>query len=295
MTDLKFYERGSVYRQRGISLIELMIGLVVGLLVVAVASGTLVVSRKVAGTVSDVSEIQQQGTYIMRLLGQQIRQAGELRLVLYIDDISPVSAAREDSFKPVGLLDEAKRFEPEISGGLYGVKEEVDNQPILGFVNADDALAGTLHRQNEERMWMANCMGIDTRGGPILSRFLLSGTDLKCNDGSGSSDQPIAGNVADFKTLYSIEEKGQDGKFKAIKYRKSTGMSDNDWRKVRSVEVCMTLFGSEPIEMSDDASYMDCDGKKVEYKNIPDVELRKRMHMTFRNVFQLRSKGMHSA
>ena len=47
--------------QRGVTLIELMVGIAIGLLTIAVAMGALMVSRGVSGTVSDASEIQQIG------------------------------------------------------------------------------------------------------------------------------------------------------------------------------------------------------------------------------------------
>ena len=41
---------------------------------------TLIVSRGVSGSVSDASGIQQQGAYILRTIGQQLRQNGSLYL-----------------------------------------------------------------------------------------------------------------------------------------------------------------------------------------------------------------------
>ncbi|HRL97460.1 MAG TPA: prepilin-type cleavage/methylation domain-containing protein, partial [Comamonas denitrificans] len=52
-----------------------MIGLAVGLLVVAVATVSLLGSRSVTGAVSDISGIQQQAAYVMRTFGTQLRQA----------------------------------------------------------------------------------------------------------------------------------------------------------------------------------------------------------------------------
>lgn len=57
-----------------------MVGMAIGLLVVAVAMGALMVSRGISGTVSDASGIQQQGAYILRVIGQQLRQTGLLYL-----------------------------------------------------------------------------------------------------------------------------------------------------------------------------------------------------------------------
>ena len=64
--------------QRGVTLIELMVGITIGLLTVAVAMGALMVSRGISGTVSDASTIQQQAAYAMRVIGLQLRQAGSL-------------------------------------------------------------------------------------------------------------------------------------------------------------------------------------------------------------------------
>lgn len=66
--------------QKGFTLLELMVGVAIGLLVVAVATAALMVSRGVSGTVSDASGIQQQAAYAMRVIGLQLRQAGSLYL-----------------------------------------------------------------------------------------------------------------------------------------------------------------------------------------------------------------------
>ena len=66
--------------QQGVTLLEMLVGLIIGLLVVAVAMGALMVSRSVTGTVSDASGIQQQGSHILRVVGSQLRQAGSLYL-----------------------------------------------------------------------------------------------------------------------------------------------------------------------------------------------------------------------
>src|SRR5574344_762034 len=68
--------------QIGLTLMELMIGLAIGLLVVAVATAALMGTRSVTGTVSDISGIQQQAAYVMRTFGTQLRQAGSLYLDL---------------------------------------------------------------------------------------------------------------------------------------------------------------------------------------------------------------------
>ena len=60
------------HAQRGVTLIELMVGITIGLLTVAVAMGALMVSRGISGTVNDASNIQQQAAYAMRVIGLQV-------------------------------------------------------------------------------------------------------------------------------------------------------------------------------------------------------------------------------
>jgi len=66
--------------QRGVSLVELLVGLTIGLLAIMVAIGTLILSRGVAGSVSDMSQLQQQGSFALRVIGTQLRQAGSVDL-----------------------------------------------------------------------------------------------------------------------------------------------------------------------------------------------------------------------
>ena len=69
-------------KQSGVTLIELMVGIAIGLLTIAVAMGAIMVSRGVSGTISDATQIQQQASYAFRVIGQQLRQAASIKLNL---------------------------------------------------------------------------------------------------------------------------------------------------------------------------------------------------------------------
>ena len=68
----------SACRQQGFSLVELMVGMVLGLVVMAAAGMALLASRSVAATVSDASHLQQQASYALRVIGLELRQSGSL-------------------------------------------------------------------------------------------------------------------------------------------------------------------------------------------------------------------------
>ncbi|MGE8317351.1 MAG: PilW family protein [Comamonas sp.] len=191
-------------RQRGISLIELMVGMAIGLLVVAVAGGALMASRGISGTVSDASALQQQAGYVLRTIGHQLRQAGSLYLNLNPHDVD--NAAIDQYVLPVA-------FEAKVPS----------SKPELGFSPKNDTLSGTANSltlgyrrysepvfkpQNEKRpneFLSRNCVGgpeDDTNYMRVESIFSLRGSDLRCRGNAVVNPQPIVGNVASFRVRY---------------------------------------------------------------------------------------------
>ena len=256
--------------QAGLTLIELMIGLAVGLLVVAVATVSLLGSRSVTGAVSDISGIQQQAAYVMRTFGTQLRQAGSLYLDLGLDADGKGEITSATAFQLRGSTDTAIAE----NNGSVTIR-------FTGYEEPTFANAGPISR---------NCLGApgSIPAGTttsIESIFTLNGTDLRCND------QPIAQNVAAFQVRYLLQGTDQDDP--TMLYTNSAGVAD--WNRVQGVEVCLVLFGTERIDMPTDdpdlTSYTDCDGTRVDMTALTGNRTN-RMHYVFRNVFQLRSQGL---
>ena len=143
--------------QQGLTLVELMVGIAIGLLVVAVAMGALMVSRGISGTVSDASGIQQQAAYAMRLIGQQLRQAGSMRL-----NLNPGTTVTEDPHRA------AVAFETvavSASSPAFSYNAGTANQVIAG-ADSPDSLTVGFRRYTEpvftsatERSQVRNCLG----------------------------------------------------------------------------------------------------------------------------------------
>ena len=256
--------------QAGLTLIELMIGLAVGLLVVAVATVSLLGSRSVTGAVSDISGIQQQAAYVMRTFGTQLRQAGSLYLDLGLDAgdesdiITPtVFQLRDDSEQAIHEAEGTGAITIQYTG--YEEPTFADNGPIS-----------------------RNCLAEPGKGVlgpgetiPLESIFTISGTDLYCNG------QPIAQNVAAFQVRYLLQGTDQDDP--TMLYTNRAGVAD--WNRVQGVEVCLVLFGTERIDLPEGASYTGCDENDVDITTL-EGDRTNRMHYVFRNVFQLRSQGL---
>ena len=257
--------------QAGLTLIELMIGLAVGLLVVAVATVSLLGSRSVTGAVSDISGIQQQAAYVMRTFGTQLRQAGSLYLDLGLDADGDGEITSATAFQLRGNSEQAITEDSEETPTKYIVQ-------YTGYEEPTFANAGPISR---------NCLGApgSIPAGTttsIESIFTLNGTDLRCND------QPIAQNVAAFQVRYLLQGTDQDDP--TMLYTNSAGVAD--WNRVQGVEVCLVLFGTERIDLPEGASYTGCDGSTAVNITTLAAPRTNRMHYVFRNVFQLRSQGL---
>lgn len=257
--------------QAGLTLIELMIGLAVGLLVVAVATVSLLGSRSVTGAVSDISGIQQQAAYVMRTFGTQLRQAGSLYLDLGLDADGEGEITSATAFQLRGNSEQAIT-EAEGTGAI--------TIQYTGYEEPTFADNGPISR---------NCLAEPGKGVlgpgetiPVESIFTISGTDLHCNG------QPIAQNVAAFQVRYLLQGTDQDDP--TMLYTNSAGVAD--WNRVQGVEVCLVLFGTERIDLPEGASYTGCDGSTAVNITTLAAPRTNRMHYVFRNVFQLRSQGL---
>ncbi len=284
-------------RERGISLIELLVGIVIGLLTVVVAMGGLMVSRTVSGTVSDTSQMQQQAANAFRIIGQQMRQAGSLKLNLAAQkpEGAAIDMADKVAFETkVGDFDpiNAIRGKTSPASNEYSVTVAYRNYVEPVYTAASDASL------------LRNCLGRTTSDSLLQSAFVLyvnpsdaSQRELRC-DGSapgGTADpQAIAQNVANFQVRYLLQEDAAPFGNPQIRYVDADGVGAN-WTKVTAVEVCLVLYGNESIDMPSGTSYVDCDNSTAVDITSLGAPRKNRNHLVFRNVYQLRSQGLVKA
>lgn len=278
--------------QRGVTLIELMVGIAIGLLVIAVAMGALMVSRGVSGTVTDASGIQQQAAYAMRLFGQQLRQAGSMRL-----NLNPGTVATESLYMaPVAFETAAKASNPVYSYNATTPEQTIKGTPspvtlTVGFRRYTEPVFVSAAEQSLSR----NCLGgpddaPSTDDQLLVSVFEFDTADntLRCNgNGVGA---PILQNVANFQVRYLLQDTTTTPGIATVRTVDAAGVAN--WAQVQGVEVCLVLFGNEAIDLPAGSNYTDCDGATaVDMSTLTGARAR-RMHMVFRSVFQLRSQGL---
>ena len=104
-------------------------------------------------------------------------------------------------------------------------------------------------------------------------------------------------NVAAFQVRYLMQDIATTPGIPQIKYAASSAdveaAAPNSWSKVQAVEICLELFGNESIDMPTGSTYTGCTGT-VTYSTLAAPRAQ-RMHLTFRNIFQLRGQGQTGA
>lgn len=281
------------------TLVELLVGIAIGLMVVAVATGALMVSRGVTGSVGDASNIQQQAAYAMRVIGGQLRQTASL----YLNPNPSNAPGGLDPLTPVAF---EKKADP--ASGTYNSFDLDNSAELLSSTGSSDLTVGFRRHKDpvfvrdpgtptDPLMALArNCLGspLNSSGDErIESIFRLVGNDLRCR-GNNATEQPIINNVANFQLTYLVQDATTTVGNPTLQ-RLATPPGGN-WGQVQGVEVCLVLYGNERVDLSGvpaaDRSYLDCDGTtSVDMTTAPDPR-QNRMHLVFRNVFQLRSQGL---
>lgn len=273
------------HSQKGVTLIELMVGIGVGLLVVAVAMGSLMVSRGISGTVSEASTLQQQASYAFRVIGQQIRQAGSMELSLTPSIIPNVGAdyamspVAFDPPDPAGTRPAFVRKSSTLAGAATPLSFTVGYQNYTETVTAPSGtVTSSLLRDCLGQNPVLNPGGSLTATPVLTSKFQRNANnELVCVGSAGGAAQAIVGNVTDMQVRYIGQAAGTTN----LQYHPSTYAGS--WTDIYAIEVCLEFTGTEQTPAGG-ATYKNCSGEDTAYGD--------RLKMVFRNVFQLRSQGL---
>lgn len=267
-------------RAHGLSLIELLIGLTLGLLTIAVAVGTLVVSRQIAGSVDDAGELQLQAAQAFRTIGRQARQAGSMRLNL--------AMSKEDTQPPDAADAVAFELAPQVTTvGGSSAPGRNEYQLVLGYQNYAERVFGSPRPQSMLR----DCLGQAPSASVIRSGFVLEKAagarsgELRCAGSNGLS-QPVIANVADFRVRFVEQQADVATGLATMQYRTADGVGAQAWPRIQAIEVCLEMAGSQ-AQPDTGARYANCAGQSV--------ARGRRLRMVLRNTYQIRSQGRPGA
>lgn len=260
-------------RQRGVSLVELMIGLAIGMLVVMAALSSVLFTRMAARSVSDSAQLEQQGTLVMNMLGQQFKQAGALNAVSKNTAAGTGAVIFDSSY--TGIVDTAAG-QVRVQG-TDGAGTAADTLLLTYSVPNDGSMAGNCIGQGS-MVYPAGGTGSDQ----IVNSLLVNAANRSLNCGRPGQEQPIAGNVEDMQIFY-FKRLAPD--YNIMRQTATeVGAAAADWAAVDAIEICLHLTGEST--RAPQHTFTDCRGNLV----ATDAD-DKRVHRVIRQTFQLRNAG----
>lgn len=261
----------SASRQSGVSLIELMVGLAIGLMVVMAAMGSLVSTRAASVVMGDSTRLQQDAATAFRVIGQVARQAGARSLV--------DTLGGRVTFNPqyTGIEVNANTLQPAAVKGTDGAF----NGPDTLMLDRDHTLPPDTKKNGPPNTDNEDCLGEPTApGNNVTSTFSVEAGLLKCK-GSGSSDSAygLVAGVEDFQVWYGLREGN------GLRYATATSLnklSPAPWDQVEALRVCLRFAGE--LTNGPGTNSEGCQGESIQNDG--------RLRRVFFRVFKLRNASL---
>lgn len=236
--------------QRGASLIELLVGVAIGLLVVLAALGTVVYTNASAGAVTDSVRLNLQAQTVFDKLGRQLRQSSS------------------HTMTATGL-NGVITFQNGLAPGTAAVSEVAGELQVRHSTNVPNAVPPFAPSAA-----LPGCLGGNPGPGVLLSvnRFSNAAGLLRCDEGGGA--QPIAENVEMLLVRYGVRSAIAGN----LQYLPAAAVID--WQEVKAVEICLQLQGDR-TNNPNLAAYTNCQGVATPVTD-------GRLHRVFRRIFTVR-------
>ncbi len=246
-------------RQKGVGLLELMIGIAIGMLIVVAAIGSMLYTRASSTTVGDSARLYQDASTAFRIVGEAVRQAGARRLVGTGGNVE---------------------FNPLFTG--YGGTTSSFSVSGLNGANTPTFASDTLYiaYDNEASIQITDCLGLNpaSTSNNVTNTFELSAGSLRCQgNATAATAQPLIQGVEDFQVWYGVRGAGD-----TFQYLTAAAIPDWSIAQVETVMICLRLSGE--TRSNPTAASVGCNGEAV----AADGRIRR----VFTRVFNLRNAGV---
>jgi type IV pilus assembly protein PilW len=257
--------------QAGLSLVELLIALALGLLIIAAVGSVFLVARQGFQTTDDRSRIFENGRLAMDLIGRNIRIAG----APLINVADPGAAFT--FLSPPGFL-------PLNSGAsIQGIEGGAGPDSIAISYDSIDAYNAAL-------LSGADCLGqavpVDANGfRKVVNTFAVAATEqLTCQGNGGANVAPIVTPVVDLQLTYvevmnASPQPAQDPPTPILSVVNAAGVTN--WANIRAVNMCVQVASFEPNTVDGATPGVGCNGAAFPADN--------RVHRAFRGQINVRN------
>ena len=252
-------------RQRGQSLVELMVGVTIGLFVLTAGIGTLVLTRTSGTAIADSAMLVAQGNNALRLMGFMVRQSGAI-------EIAPVDPAAAPGNRIYMFSDQ---FNGNNGGGLVVEGTEGGTGP--------DTL--TISYENRGAQITPDCLGAPTAAGlpRVQNRFSVNGTTLECLGSGSTTAQGVADEVEDLQVQYWVRQ-GVAAAATVVRRQADQVVAAGGWANVVAVEICLQMRGlSTGNPVPSGSTFLNCRGVATAHDG--------RQRQVFRTTLDLRNQG----
>lgn len=245
--------------QRGLTLVELMIAMIIGLVLLLVIGTVFSSSRQVFRVQEDNARIQESGRFALEILGRSIKQAGNAEI--------PFTGLKV-GFSGLAItgINGAGTAADTLTVQYDGAVGDRDCQ-FGTAVTAADYLAGNNIIQSHFNLDAANaqlqCAGA-IGAAPVTP-------------GAGVSGQPLLENIEDFQVLYGIDTTGDQSVDQYV-------LLPANWNQVITTRVCVLIRSNQINIVPAGNNYLNCNGAAVA------VPADRRLRRAFTATFNLRNR-----
>ncbi len=208
-------------RQAGLSLIELMIAMVIGLVIIAGVGQILLSGRQSYNTQSGTSALQENGRFALFYLQRDIRMAGFPR------SAGPGSALAIDS-PFISNPAEASESGQVTQDGLDGASDQI----VIRYQSDSSVL-------NSDNDCLGQAVGA---GAIVINRYFVTDGALSCRGNGNNTPQPLINGVDSMQILYGEDI---DGDTYADVYRNASQVTD--WNRVAAVRIALLINSQENV------------------------------------------------
>lgn len=210
--------------QSGLTLIELMVAMVLGLLLTAAVIQVFAGSRSSNTVQSGMSRLQENARFALDALARDIGNAGFTRTFFRLSDGS-----------------ENARLT------LANTRNNVTSHPPLSFLPEASTASDTIEVNYESA---TDCLGAPTPNGVASNRYYLEGTDLMCLGNGSATPGLIAEHVESLQFLYGVDT---DEDRAANHFITAEGLTDPS--QVVAVQVALLASTGDQVGMDSNSQY----------------------------------------
>ena len=237
---------------RGLSVVEILVGLAVGMVLVVGMTNLVLGSRQTSRIERNLLEMQAIGRIGIDFVGREIRNAG-------------FRANRERSL--------ANSFPVATTPFLTAAAVIAGEEPAGGL---------TLRFQGVGDNWTSDCLGnVAAQGDDVWESIWLQGSQIQCRvrNRTRGTDQTLAliPQIEALNVTYGIDD---DGDGFADAYRAAAAVTD--WSRVASVNLALRVVSSEDELAATPQPYLNVDGASV-------TPTDRRLRRTYSTVIALRN------